>query len=56
MISSRSPRIDWGPLLVRLTAVAKKLFKQQGCNAEQVLPGTAILPEDLAADAAVEFF
>ena len=56
MISSRSPRIDWGSLLVRLTATAKKLFKQGGYDPEQDLPGTCVSAEYLAAGAAIEFF
>lgn len=57
MISSRSPCIEWESLLGRLTTAAIKLFKQFGCsNAELVLPGTGVSPEDLAVDATVEFF
>jgi hypothetical protein len=57
MTSSRSPCIEWGSLLGRLTTVAIKLFKQHGCsNAELILPGTGVSPEDLAVDATVEFF
>ena len=56
MISSRSPRIDWGNLLMRLTSAAKKLFRQGGCDPNQDLPGTDVSAEVLALDAAIEFF
>src|ERR1044072_5916132 len=56
MTSSRSPQIDWESLLQRLAAVAKKLFREEGYKADQVIPGTSVLPEDLAADAMIEFF
>lgn len=54
MISSRSPRIEWEPLLKRLTAAAEKLFRQHQLS--DVLRGIGDSPEDLAIVAAMEFF
>jgi hypothetical protein len=56
MTSSRSPQIDWGSLLVRLTPVAKKMFKQNGFDPNQDLPGTCVSVEFLVNGAAIEFF
>lgn len=56
MTSSRSPQIDWGSLLVRLTPVAKKLFSQSGYDPEQDMPGTCVSVDVLVNGAAIEFF
>ena len=56
MVSLQSPRIDWGSLLVRLTPVAKKLFRQAGYDPNRDLPGTSVSVDDLIAGAAIEFF
>jgi DNA-directed RNA polymerase specialized sigma24 family protein len=56
MTSSRFSPIDWGSLLVRLTPVAKKLFKQAGCDPDQDFPGTAVSVGVLVNGAAIEFF
>ena len=56
MTSSQSPRIDWGSLLLRLTPVAKKLFRQAGYDPSRDLPGTSVSVDDLVAGAAIEFF
>jgi len=56
MTSSRSPQIDWGSLLVRLTPVAKKLFRQSGYDPEQDMPGTCVSVDVLVNGAAIEFF
>jgi len=54
MISSRSPAVDWEPLLKRLTSAAYGLFKQYGLS--DVLRGGGISADDLAVDALIEFF
>lgn len=54
MNSSRSPRIDWESLLVRLEVAAIRLFKQFGLT--DMLKGVGDSPEDCAANAVVEFF
>lgn len=56
MTSSRFSPIDWGSLLLRLTPVAKKLFKQAGCDPNQDFPGTSVSVGVLVNGAAIEFF